>query len=393
MANVGKTPDQDQVFYHLKMALTLVVIKARAFCRKVSIALLPAGIRASLEQSRQNRLPISERSVVSAPISGAFVLPDLEHIKTEFKDCVRNFMDHLVDSGAASRNRDKQFGDAVDLEVMVYNYIDQCKSLDAIVKLVDERAPGTTRKGLFTALDEIISETGVDSTLSEGARKIISEATERDEPFTGLITGDDSDMPWVVRADREQALKALKSSFLDYLLHMIRDAEGRSLTMGEEGSDLNEEEVQVQPELPPVGVKMKPGQRRSSEDSGVYSTAGSLSRTSSMPDLEGLADDLEEARFRSARSSVNSDAWEDEVGDLEDDVFEPPTDKKFGTESDWDESFVDDWKLHEIRAGVDACESYDDLYELVKEKAPKQYRYALLSGLRDDFEKYGPYLE
>ena len=370
MANVGKTPGQDQVFYHLKMAFTLAVIKAKAFCRKVSIALLPAGIRASLEKSGQGQLSILNRSVASTPSnSGAFLHADVEHVKADFKKCVRSFMDHLADGYPSHSNHDGMIRDAIDLRIMVHDRIDCCDSLDELVQLLDQEAPGATRKGLFTALDEIISETGFDSTLSEGGKRIITEAMEKDEPLTGQISGPDSDIPWVVRTDKEKAMEALKSSFLVYLVHMISDAENRSrsMAMSEDDNEPREEEVQVRPEMHPAGMKMKQEQRRDSQDSGVSSVAGSLSRTASI--------------------------WEEDVGDLKDDVFESSVaEGAAGTELDWDESFVDDWKLRELKTEVEACDNYDDLLELVKEKAPKHHRYALLSGLRDDYEKYGPYL-
>ncbi|MGI9273998.1 MAG: hypothetical protein ACR2PT_03950, partial [Endozoicomonas sp.] len=348
---------------HLRMALALTLQKAKAFCRKVTIALLPKGIRTNLEKAEQSQQTIHDRSVSQTSISDSSVQADLECVKREFKACIRNFRSHLA-GGDPLRSESKEvISDAINLGYKVREVlrgIDACDSLDALVQLLDLEAPGVARKGLFTALDEIISEMDHDLPLSEGSREIIAEATEKDGPVTGQITGPDSDIPWAVRLNKKKALEALKSSFLDYLVQMTSDAENH-----------------------PMAV---------SEDSDLSSVTGSLSRTASMPNLDDLSDDLAEAQLRSARSSLSSGIGSDDVGEL-DYVFEPPVaEESSTTEADWDEKFIGDWKLRELRKDVEACHNYDDLIALVKEKAPEHYRYALLSGLRDDYEKYGPYL-
>ncbi|MGI9276187.1 MAG: hypothetical protein ACR2PT_15270, partial [Endozoicomonas sp.] len=221
MANVGKTPDQGQISYHLRMALALTLQKAKAFLRKVSVAFLPAGIRANLERSRQPEQSVFDRSVASTPsTAGVFVHTDVERVKDKLKECVRTFRNQLSADNSLHPNYKDRLQDAIDLGDKVLDGINHCDSLDALVQLLDLEAPGVARKGLFTALDEIISEKGLDLTLSEESREIITEATEKDGPVTGQITGTDSDIPWAVRSDKEKALEALKSSFLDYLVQM-----------------------------------------------------------------------------------------------------------------------------------------------------------------------------
>ncbi|WP_448218001.1 hypothetical protein [Endozoicomonas sp. 2B-B] len=193
MDNLQKTPQDDSILHHLRMAAisiskatSLALGKARAFCRSVVAVLIPYRLKKNLDSFKPPASPMKQRSItamgsqkLSALLKG-YSFPEVDAFKDDFKLRVRDVMDDIVAIGG---DKEQKLYETVKSSLL--QRIDDCGSLDEILVWLNDVVPEPYLKRLCMSFLQIGRKTGADLGLSEQGHLWL-ESMIQNESFEGL---------------------------------------------------------------------------------------------------------------------------------------------------------------------------------------------------------------
>ncbi|WP_422409776.1 MULTISPECIES: hypothetical protein [unclassified Endozoicomonas] len=234
MDNLQKTPQDDSILHHLRMAAIsiskatfLALGKARAFCRSVVAVLIPSRLKKNLDPFKPSASPMKQRSITAmepqrlSALLKSYSFPEVDAFKDDFKLRVRDVMDDIV-----AIEGDKELELYEEVKSSLLQRIDDCKSLDEMLVLLNDVVPKPYLKRLCMSFLQIGRETGADLGLSERGHLWL-ESMIQNESFEGLK----ENLFQLLKSELGQSTEWLAEGFKQYtakersLLHSIQTVE------------------------------------------------------------------------------------------------------------------------------------------------------------------------
>ncbi|WP_252176736.1 hypothetical protein [Endozoicomonas sp. 4G] len=231
MDNLQKTPQDDSVLHHLRMAAisirkatSLALGKARAFCRSVVAVLTPSRLKKNLDPFKPSASPMKQRSISTmgpqglAALVKSYSFAEVDAFKEDFKLRVRDVMDDMI---AIKGEKEPELHKKVKSSLL--DRIDDCRSLDEVLFFLNDVVPEPYLKRLCMSFLQIGRKTGADLGLSEQGRLWL-ESMIQNVSFEGLK----ENLFQLLKSELGQSTEWLAEGFKEYtakerdLLHSIQ---------------------------------------------------------------------------------------------------------------------------------------------------------------------------